>query len=56
MWEAAMCAGNYELDTLCAIVDYNRISSMGVEDIQSLERYTRSSHVQRNVLETETRS
>jgi transketolase len=33
-----MCAGNYELDTLCAIVDYNRYQLDGaVEDIQSLE-------------------
>src|SRR5687768_5036167 len=38
VWEAAMCAGNYELDTLCAIVDYNRYQLDGaVEDIQSLE-------------------
>ena len=38
VWEAAMCAGNYELDTLCAIVDYNRFQLDGpVEDIQSLE-------------------
>jgi transketolase len=38
VWEAAMCAGNYELDTLCAIVDVNRYQLDGaVEDIQSLE-------------------
>jgi transketolase len=38
VWEAAMCAGNYELDTLCAIIDYNRYQLDGaVEDIQSLE-------------------
>jgi transketolase len=38
VWEAAMCAGNYELDTLCAIVDCNRYQLDGaVEDIQSLE-------------------
>ena len=38
VWEAAMCAGNYELDTLCAIVDFNRYQLDGaVEDIQSLE-------------------
>ena len=37
VWEAAMCAGNYELDTLCAIIDYNRYQLDGaVEDIQSL--------------------
>jgi transketolase len=41
VWEAAMCAGNYELDTLCAIVDYNRYQLDGaVEDIQSLEPMT----------------
>lgn len=38
VWEAAMCAGNYKLDTLTAIVDYNRFQLDGpVEDIQSLE-------------------
>ena len=38
VWEAAMCAGNYELDTLCAIIDYNRYQLDGaVEDIQSLD-------------------
>ena len=38
VWEAAMCAGNYELDTLCAIIDVNRYQLDGaVEDIQSLE-------------------
>ncbi len=38
VWEAAMCAGNYKLDTLTAIVDYNRYQLDGpVEDIQSLE-------------------
>jgi transketolase len=38
VWEAALCAGNYELDTLCAIVDWNRFQLDGaVEDIQSLE-------------------
>lgn len=38
VWEAAMCAGNYKLDTMTAIVDYNRYQLDGpVEDIQSLE-------------------
>jgi transketolase len=37
VWEAAMAAANYELDTLTAIVDWNRYQLDGaVEDIQSL--------------------
>lgn len=41
VWEAAMCAGNYKLDTLTAIVDLNRFQLDGpVEDIQSLEPIT----------------
>lgn len=37
VWEAAMAAPNYELDTLTAIVDCNRYQLDGaVEDIQSL--------------------
>jgi transketolase len=40
VWEAAMAAPNYELDTLTAIVDYNRYQLDGaVEDIQSLEPF-----------------
>jgi transketolase len=27
VWEAAMCAGHYQLDNLCAIVDYNKLQS-----------------------------
>lgn len=27
IWEAAMCASHYELDNLCAIIDYNGIQS-----------------------------
>lgn len=27
IWEAAMCASHYELDNLCAIIDYNDIQS-----------------------------
>lgn len=27
VWEAAMCAGHYQLDQLCAIVDYNKLQS-----------------------------
>ncbi len=38
IWEAAMFAGNYELDNLCAIVDYNQIQLDGsVKDIMPLE-------------------
>ena len=40
VWEAAMAAPNYELDTLTAIVDCNRYQLDGaVEDIQSLEPF-----------------
>jgi transketolase len=40
VWEAAMAAANYELDTLTAIVDVNRFQLDGpVEDIQSLEPF-----------------
>ncbi|MDQ3698441.1 MAG: transketolase [Gemmatimonadota bacterium] len=40
VWEAAMAAANYELDTLTAIVDCNRYQLDGaVEDIQSLEPF-----------------
>jgi transketolase len=40
VWEAAMAAPNYELDTLTAIVDFNRYQLDGaVEDIQSLEPF-----------------
>jgi transketolase len=27
VWEAAMCAGHYQLDHLCVIVDYNKLQS-----------------------------
>ena len=27
VWEAAMCAGHYQLDHLCAVVDYNKLQS-----------------------------
>jgi len=38
VWEAVMTAGNYELNTLTAIVDSNRFQLDGaVEDINSLE-------------------
>ncbi|HEX5435567.1 MAG TPA: transketolase [Gemmatimonadaceae bacterium] len=38
VWEAAMAAGNYELDTLTAILDYNGYQLDGpVNSIQSLE-------------------
>lgn len=40
VWEAAMAAPNYELDTLTVIVDCNRYQLDGaVEDIQSLEPF-----------------
>ena len=40
VWEAAMAAPNYELDTLTAVVDWNRYQLDGaVEDIQSLEPF-----------------
>jgi transketolase len=36
-WEAAMAAGHYRMDNLCAIVDYNNIQIDGhVEDIMGL--------------------
>jgi transketolase len=38
VWEAALAAGNYELDTLTAIIDYNGYQLDGpVNSIQSLE-------------------
>jgi transketolase len=41
VWEAAMAAPNYELDTLTAIVDFNRYQLDGsVEDIQSLQPFS----------------
>jgi transketolase len=37
IWEAAMSAGHYRLDNLCAIVDYNNIQIDGqIEDIMGL--------------------
>lgn len=37
-WEAIMAAGNFKLDNLIAIVDYNKIQSFGrVKDIMDLE-------------------
>jgi len=38
VWEAAMTAAHYELDNICAIVDYNKLCIDGrVEDVMSLE-------------------
>jgi transketolase len=38
IWEAAMCAGHYKLDNLCAIVDRNYIQIDGrTEDVMSLD-------------------
>ena len=40
VWEAAMFASHHRLDNLIAIVDYNKIQSMGrVEDIVGLEPF-----------------
>ena len=38
VWEAAMAAAHYKLDTVCAIVDYNKVSQTGfVNDNMNLE-------------------
>ena len=38
IWEAAMCAGNHELDNLTVMVDYNKIQSYGfTEEVADLE-------------------
>ena len=38
VWEAAMSAGHYKLDHVCAIVDYNKVQENGlVSDIKGLE-------------------
>lgn len=38
VWEAAMTASHYKLDSVCAIVDYNKLCIDGrVEDVMSLE-------------------
>lgn len=38
IWEAAMAAGHYKLDNLCAIIDRNRLQISGcTEDVMSLE-------------------
>lgn len=40
-WEAALFAPHHQLDNLVAIVDYNKIQSLGdVEDVLSLEPFT----------------
>jgi transketolase len=37
IWEAAMSAGHYKLDNLCAVLDYNNIQIDGcVEDIMGI--------------------
>jgi len=42
VWEAAMFSSQHNLDNLIAIVDYNKIQSMGrLEDIISLEPFTK---------------
>jgi len=39
-WEAMMFAGHHQLDNLTAIVDYNKIQSLGrVEDVLDLEPF-----------------
>lgn len=41
VWEAAMFAGHHGLDNLVAIVDYNRVQSIGmVKDVLDLEPFT----------------
>ncbi|MFQ5640127.1 MAG: transketolase [bacterium] len=42
VWEGAMCAGHYELDNLCSIIDYNKMQSddrneniMGLEPLRA---------------------
>ena len=38
VWEAAMCAGKYELDSLTIVIDYNKMQSYGkTEIVQDLE-------------------
>ena len=38
IWEAAMCAGNHELDNLTVMVDYNKIQSYGfTKEVADLE-------------------
>ena len=38
LWEAAMSAGKFKLDNLCAIVDANQVQQTGmVKDIMTLE-------------------
>jgi len=40
VWEAAMSAGHYELDNLCAVVDYNRLQIDGwVDKVMGVEPY-----------------
>lgn len=40
-WEAALFAPHHQLDNLVAIIDYNKIQSLGdVEDVLSLEPFT----------------
>lgn len=40
IWEAAMSAGHYKLDSLCAIVDYNHLQIDGkVEDVMGINPY-----------------
>jgi transketolase len=53
VWEAALAAGNYELDTLIAIVDYNGYQLDGpVNAIQSLEPFSQKfSSFKWNVIE-----
>lgn len=38
VWEGAMCAGHYQLDNLCGIVDYNKMQSDDLnENVMGLE-------------------
>lgn len=41
VWEAAMAASHYQLNNLCAIVDYNELQIDGrVEEVMSIKPYT----------------
>ncbi len=42
VWEAAMAAGHYKLDNLCAVIDYNRLQIDGsTEEVMGLEPFVK---------------
>ena len=42
IWEAALCAGHYKLDKLCAVVDYNKLQIDGTtEEVMGLEPFAK---------------